>query len=212
MNEAEEQVILEMCDDDVARSRTALEQFLVQHAGGLLQAIRSLLAARGMTYNVDDMAEEILGDVTVELLESARSGSLLEVKSLPEYIYGAARNATFLYLRRGASRREQAFDAEPFWEKTDRLLVRHGVNPSEVKEFEDVLYACIERLPEVQKRYILMRASDYDSPPSPTEIANVLGVSPESVRNRLHEARKELKECMKKKGYPIPSGRLGAEK
>ena len=212
MNEAEEQTILEMCDDDVALSGAAFGQFLSQHALPLLHCIKSLLTARGIHYNVEGMAEEILQELAVQLLRRARDDSLLDVRSLPEYVYGAAKKCALNSLRKGASRSEQIPSSETFWEETDRILTHDGLRPSELKEIEDAIFGCIEELPGLQKDYIRIIAANYNSPPSPGEIADLHGVSPEPVRNRLFEARKRLGECLKKKGHQIPKKASGEPK
>lgn len=212
MGENEELVILEMCDEDQAKAKAALHRYLSERGLPILASIKKLLSQHGITFNVEEMAEEIFQELAYQLLRRAKEGSLLEVKSLGAYVYGAAKRCTLNYLRKEAGRPEFTPTSETFWEETDRIQVEDGLIPSEQKEFEEALFECIKALPARQQTYIRMRTTHYDDPPTPAEIAEMHGVSPESVRNRLLEARRSLEGCLKKKGHSIPLRRRGGRK
>jgi len=210
MDEQDEEIILEMCEGEEAVSISALGRLLEERGPFLLRRIKRTLSSHGLSGNLDDVATEIFQALALDLWQAAKKGALLEVKSLPEYVYGAARRRTLYYLRSEACRRERTPPSETFWEETDRILVQAGVMPAEMAELEEALYDCINELPGLQRKYIRILADNYECPPTPSEIADMHAVSPESVRNRLHDAREKLMECLEKKGYQIPNPLKGA--
>jgi len=203
MDIVDQDTILDLCDEDAERSIQALHEYLGKHVLPLQNWIKKLLHQHGITYNVDEMAEEILQILCVNLLKRAADYSLLEVESLTGYVYRAARYATSYYLR-PRKNKDVIPESETFWETSDRILQEEGMKPSETQELEKALFFCIELLPDLQKKYINILAADYDDPLSPNEIAALNNVAPASVRNRLFEARKSLEQCLKAKGFNIP--------
>lgn len=205
MDEKEETLLLEICDSNIERCNKALHEALNTDYIYILKAIKRILMQRGITRNLEDMANDIFQGVVTDMLCKAQSGDLLNINSLTGYIFNAARCHTLAYLKKEGRLTQKMRDiASTFWTETDQMLVEFGTNPLETEELEKVIYECMEKLPGKQKDYIKILAQHYDAPPEPKDIAQMFGISSESVRNRLVEARKNMEECLKSKGYYIP--------
>lgn len=112
-----------------------------------------------------------------------------EPETLP-WLYGVARRV-LANQRRGAQRRS---------ELSDRLrdgLAGHGIDPPSLDDVEDLhrVARAMKALPDDDKE-ILRLASWEDL--RPAEIATVLGIGTGAVRQRLHRARKRLKDKLDK--------------
>jgi len=212
MDEREEQTIMELCDDDHDSALQALEVILTEHGLPILGCIKGVLRTHGITFNLDDMAEEVFQQVAMELLSRGRDGELMGVESLKGYVFKAARLRTLRYLRDEARRADLIPLAGTFWDETDNILQEAGLTPAETADLERALAECIDELKGLKKEYVRIMAAHYDDPPSPQEIARLKGVSSVSVRNRLHEARRDLEDCLRKKGQSIPPRRYGGQK
>jgi RNA polymerase sigma factor (sigma-70 family) len=210
MNNGEIETVVEMCDGDTEGTLRGLEAVLEEHGLPLLGCIRRVLQSRGITYNVEEMAADIFQQVAMELLLSASNEDLLNVASLKGYVYSAARRRTLCYLRDEGRRADKPSASETFWEMTDRLLSQEGIEPTEASDWEQALAECIKKLEGKKREYVLLLADSCDDPITPKEIARLHGVSPESVRNRLHDARDDLADCLRSKGQTLPLRRKGA--
>lgn len=210
MNDRDLDTVVEMCDGDTEERLQALGAVLEEHGPPLLECIKGMLHRRGITYNLDEMAKDILQQVAMELLQSASNEALLNVKSLRGYVYAAARWRTLQFLRDGAREAEHLTHPGTFWQVTERLLAQEGVDPIETAELEQALAECIEKLDGKKRQYVQLIADDFYDPPGPKEIAEIYGVSPESVRNRLCDARDDLENCLRGKGHSLPFRRKGA--
>ena len=200
----DEDTVLRLCDMDLAARREALYGYLSEHGPALTVAVRRLLLKSGFSYNVDNAADDIVQDTATALLRTAQSQKLLEVGSLRSYVYGAAKNTARMFLRTGRRSIEETVPLEDFWEKTDRHLQERDLDPLESEEFDRALIDCVESLPEKQREYAYLMAQFDCEPLKPAEIARIKRVSPVSVRNRLHAARKGVADCLKRKGLDLP--------
>lgn len=209
MEPREEETIIKICEQEPDTVLEGLSSILTEHGPPLLDQIRRLLRVHGITYNLDDMAEEIFQQVAMELLVRGRDGKLMEVESIPGYVYRAAKFRTLRYLRDEGRRSDLTPLAGSMWDNTEELLEASGLSPAEAAELGNALAACIGELEGLKKEYVEIMAAHWSDPPSPSEIARWRGVSSGSVRNRLHEARVDLEDCLRGKGYTISLRRKG---
>lgn len=212
MDDHEEQLVLEMCEEDIELSVEAFKKVLIEHGNYVRASVHNLLRNHGITFNLDEMADEIFQKVATQLWEAAKKGKLLDVDSLKRYFFGAARLRTLNYLRQGSSngKKEGSFESEP--QETNSLLSVKDTDELVAKELEEALFDCIELLPGLQETYVRILAAHHNDPPSFVEIAEMREVSPSSVRNRVHEARKKLMNCMNRKGFDVPGDYKGEAK
>jgi RNA polymerase sigma factor (sigma-70 family) len=155
------------------------------------------------------MAEEILQEVGASLVHAARERSLLGVRSLRAYVYNVARICTLDHLRHGARRSAIPVASETAWERAGKIMAAEGLNPVETRELEEALAGCIAQLEGKQREYIKLLALHCEDPLTPAGLAQLVGASPESVRQRLFEARQNLENCLRAKGFTIPGSRPG---
>jgi len=204
VDESEETLLLEMCSDDPEQAKDALRSFFERHASGLEAAIRNVLITHGIRANLDEMAEEILHDVVVIVARKAANDDLLKANSPKLYVYGTARRHTLRYLRDGKRRRTMEGADIPFWEATDELLGREKAADLDGDKLRQDILECMEALEGKQKDYMIILAQHVEEPLKLKGLAHTLGVSAVSVRNRVHEARHNVANCLEKKGHPNP--------
>ena len=146
MDAKEEATLLEMCDSNTKRSRSAILEVIEREMPHLVTAVMVNLQRRGIQGDLDRMAMDIVQDVVVNLVLRTKDGSLLDIDSIESYLYGAVRRRTRCYLRDQARERDKLRDSGGFLEKTDRILVEAGLSPSETRELEEAVYDCLQRL------------------------------------------------------------------
>lgn len=214
MDKSEEDLILAMCDQDPAIAKRAFHDILATRGPKIRLAIDGYLKRHRVRANLQDMVDVVFQDFVVQLMRQARQGSLMDASSLGAYMYGIARNCARQYLKKGAGRPQVFSDVLDVWQETDRALVEEGLRPIELQELERAIDQCIAELTGLQRDYITILAEHWDdeSPPTAKDIARMVGVSSESVRNRLHEARNNLEECLRRKGQDLPLRRKGVRR
>jgi RNA polymerase sigma factor (sigma-70 family) len=205
MDEKERQLVRDMCDGDTARSRNAFAAFLNEEAPYLLALIRKVLLAHNFTMNNHETAEDIFQELATSLVGAAREGSLRNVRSLRAYVYNAARICTLNHLRKGARQAAIPVASETAWERAENIMIGEGLNPVETRELEQAMADCIAQLDGKQREYVTILALHCDDPLTPSGLAELVQASPESVRQRLFEARQSLERCLKGKGFSIPA-------
>lgn len=131
----------------------------------------------GDTNNADDATQEIFIKVW-QKLETFRKES-----SISTWIYRITVNTCLLYLRKEKSKKEIA---------TQFFPVQTEENYSDEKEIQlQKMYDCIQRLDETGKIIILMILEGIEY----NEIADVVGLSEETLRVRIHRIKKSLTQC-----------------
>ena len=177
---------------------TAIQPFL-------LALIRKVLLAHNFTRNIHDAAEDIFQELVTSLVGAAREGSLQNVRSLRAYVYNAARICTLNHLRKGARQAAIHVATETAWERAENIMIGEGLNPVETRELEQAVGDCIAQLAGRQREYVTILALHCDDPLTPSGLAELVRSSPDSVRQRLFEARQNLERCLIAKGFSIPS-------
>lgn len=125
-----------------------------------------------------DAAQEVFIKIW-EHLDSFRGDS-----SISTWIYRITVNTCLVLLRKGKSKKES------LTEKTPITAVDN--DSDETEERLAKMYSCIEQLEEVNRMIILMVLENigYD------EIAQVIGITEENVRVRIHRIKKSLTQCV----------------
>lgn len=132
----------------------------------------------GDTGIANDAAQEIFMKVW-EHLDSFRGDSQIST-----WIYRIAVNTCLVLLRKNKAKKEVL---------TGEIPVVAVENDSAEKEEKFArMYSCIQKLEEVNRMIILMvlENTGYD------EIAQVIGISEENVRVRIHRIKKSLTQCV----------------
>lgn len=125
-----------------------------------------------------DATQEIFIKVW-EKLDSFRNES-----SISTWIYRIAVNTCLLYLRKSSSKKEIRTDQLP-------QMVSETYS-SEKDEQLKQMYQCIQKLEETNKIIILMTLDGMEYP----QIAEVIGISEETLRVRIHRIKKSLTQCV----------------
>jgi RNA polymerase sigma-70 factor (ECF subfamily) len=100
------------------------------------------------------------------------------------WIYRIAVNTCLLYLRKSSSRKEI---------RTDILPQVVSENYSNEKEEQlQQMYNCIQKLEETNKMIILMILDGIEY----QEISEVIGITEETLRVRIHRIKKSLTQCV----------------
>jgi len=131
-------------------------------------------------------AEETAQDVFLQVYKSA--STFRHQGKVSTWLYSIAVNRSLNVIRRNRrSRWIKSLTAEEIEES-------HGLEPDkllEKKEMKDLLKAAVDSLPEKQRTVFIL--NKYENL-SPREIADILGVSSNSVEVRIHRAKINLQK------------------
>ena len=125
-----------------------------------------------------DAAQEIFIKVW-EKLDTFRNES-----SISTWIYRITVNTCLLYLRKSSSKKEIRTESLP------QLVTETHSNEKE--EQLQQMYQCIQKLEETNKMIILMTLDGIEYP----EISEVIGITEETLRVRIHRIKKSLTQCV----------------
>jgi RNA polymerase sigma-70 factor (ECF subfamily) len=174
----------ELDDDELIRkiSRkdlTAFRKLVERHQSFVLNTCFNLIGDF-------QQAEETAQDVFLQVYQSA--GSFRHQSKVSTWIYRMAVNRSLNVIRSNKkSRRIKPLTTleirESGAKEPDRLL--------EKKELKDLLRAAVDSLPEKQSTAFIL--NKYENL-SPSEIAEILGISINSVEVRIHRAKKSLQK------------------
>lgn len=131
-----------------------------------------------------DLAADASQEVFIKVWEHL--GSFRNESSISTWIFRITVNTCLVYLRKNSSKRE--IRSEQFLN-----LVTENYSP-EIEEKLSKMYACIQKLDEMGKMIILMvlEGMEYN------EIAQVVGLTEETLRVRIHRIKKSLTQCVQK--------------
>ena len=168
-----------------------LELFVRQHAPKLFAAARRFV-------RTDEDAHDVLQDALVSALRSIEHFEA--AASLSTWLHRIVINAALMRLRARANRREDSIDE--WLPRFDEMGCRVDVGPEwketvetvlERREERDAVRHCMDRLPESYRTVLALR--DFEDL-SVAEVAGMLGVTPSTVKTRLHRARQALRELL----------------
>ncbi|MFH6967991.1 RNA polymerase sigma factor [Flavobacterium sp. FlaQc-28] len=125
-----------------------------------------------------DAAQEIFIKVW-EKLDTFRNES-----SISTWIYRITVNTCLLYLRKSSSKKEIRTDSFP-------QLVTETYSNEKDEQLQQ-MYQCIQKLEETNKIIILMTLDGIEYP----EISEVIGITEETLRVRIHRIKKSLTQCV----------------
>lgn len=125
-----------------------------------------------------DATQEIFIKVW-EKLDTFRNES-----SISTWIYRIAVNTCLLYLRKSSTKKEIRTDILP--------QVIAETYSSEKDEQLRQMYQCIQKLEETNKMIILMTLDGLEY----QEISEVIGITEETLRVRIHRIKKSLTQCV----------------
>ncbi len=106
--------------------------------------------------------------------------------SIKTWIYQIAVNSCLLYLRKASTRNEIKSEVLPD-------IKDENYDPTTDEKLKK-MYACIARLDEPSRLIILMVLDGLSYP----EIANIVGISEETLRVKIHRIKKNLTQCVAK--------------
>jgi RNA polymerase sigma factor (sigma-70 family) len=125
-----------------------------------------------------DSAQEVFIKIW-ESLDSFRGES-----SISTWIYRISVNTCLLYLRKQSTKKEKVTDVFP--------SIAAEQYSFEEEEKLQKMYACIQKLEEKDKMITLMMLEGIGY----QEISEVLGITEEALRVRIHRIKKNLTQCV----------------
>lgn len=105
--------------------------------------------------------------------------------NISTWIYRIAANTCLLYLRKASTKNEIKVESIP--EK--KLEEYNDATEEKLKK----MYACIQQLDETNRMIILLTLEGIEY----SSIADVIGISEENVRVKIHRIKKALSTCVK---------------
>ena len=155
---------------------------------------------RKTVYNITrdkHQAEDLANDTFIKLIDKISSIRTLESCSLAAYVVYTSRSVAINFIKRRDVQQkhlyfgEDADLAEKIPSLTDNIIEERIVHQEEINELKDAIL----KLPEKQKELLYFK---YILELHGREIANILNIAPDSVRQYLTRARREAKEIMEK--------------
>ena len=131
-----------------------------------------------------DLAADASQEVFIKVWEHL--GSFRNESGISTWIFRITVNTCLVYLRKNSSKKEIHSEQFP-------NVATENYSP-EIEEKLSKMYACIQKLDEMGKMIILMvlEGMEYN------EIAQVVGLTEETLRVRIHRIKKSLTQCVQK--------------
>jgi RNA polymerase sigma-70 factor (ECF subfamily) len=131
-----------------------------------------------------DLAEDASQEVFIKVWENL--DSFRNESNVSTWIFRITVNTCLVYLRKKSTKKE--IHAEQF-----PNLETENYSP-EIEEKLSKMYTCIQKLDEMGKMIILMVLEGIEY----SEIAQVVGLTEETLRVRIHRIKKSLTQCVQK--------------
>ncbi len=168
------------------------ERLVREQGGRLLRVARRILQD-------EDEAQDAVQDALTQVFRSVQS--FREGSCLSTWLHRIVVNAALMRLRRPARSREVALDdlLPAFQEDGHHALPPHEWGQSaetllQREEVREMVRACIARLPESYRVVLTLRDIEELEP---AEVAEMLGITRNAVKIRLHRARQALMTLLK---------------
>jgi RNA polymerase sigma-70 factor (ECF subfamily) len=184
------------CEPDLTRLRAgdsdAWEQVVRAHGGRLLATARGIVRDHAL-------AEDCLQNALIQAYQ--KIGSFEDRSLLSTWLHRIVVNSALMSLRSRGRRAEESLDnlLPVFDEYGHRVAERpRPASPEELlrrAEAREVLEKAVDRLPESHRTVLVLR--DFEEL-SIEEVAQVLDVTPNAVKIRLHRARAALKTLLER--------------
>jgi RNA polymerase sigma-70 factor (ECF subfamily) len=171
----------------------AFDELVERYGPRLFAAARRLLRS-------DDEARDAVQDALLSVFRglAAFNGTA----RLSTWLHRIAINAALMRIRGRKRRAEQSiddllprFEEDGTWSDTGQGGTLSSHDLLERRETRALVRACIDRLPDTYRTVLLMRdIEDLDT----EEVADLLGVTPNAVKIRLHRARQALRSLIER--------------
>jgi RNA polymerase sigma-70 factor (ECF subfamily) len=189
----------------------AFAEVVERNAGRLLAVAQRLLRS-------DDEARDAVQDAFLSAFKGLATFN--GQAKLSTWLHRITVNAALIRLRRRKRRAERSvddllprFDEAGRWAHETGRVAASSQDLLERREARQVVRRCIDRLPETARAVLLMRdIEDVDTDTA----AEILGITPNAVKIRLHRARQALRTLLEEAfgrdqiGAPSGPGRGGA--
>lgn len=129
-----------------------------------------------------DLASDATQEIFIKVWENL--DSFRNESSISTWIFRISVNTCLVYLRKKSTKKEINSDHFPTIETENYSL--------EIEEKLSKMYACIQKLDETGKMIILMVLEGLEY----AEIADVVGMTEETLRVRIHRIKKSLTQCV----------------
>lgn len=137
----------------------------------------------------DMAAKDIIQDVFLKLW--LIRDRISEIKSISSFLYRLTENKVIDHLRAAASDQKKK---QALWHRTHQTSEPHLGEGVEAAEYHAIIQQAIEQLPPQRRAvYILSQAEDR----SRKEVASLLQISPNTVRNQLAKAVENIVAYLK---------------
>jgi RNA polymerase sigma-70 factor (family 1) len=135
-----------------------------------------------------EKAEELVQDVFLKVWTNRHT--LPEIQHFAAWLYTIATNETFTALDKAKRAKKRMSAAANTADFTPHIISETPADHFEEKEYATLLHHAIQRLPEKQQRtYKMIREQGM----SRQEVAIILGVAPETVKEHLSRAMKSVR-------------------
>lgn len=136
----------------------------------------------------ESVAEEIVSDSFLKVFN--RSTNFPSIANIKSFLYITSRNACFDYLSKEKTRSKNAFEFLYFHEEEDYApLDFERINA----ELINTLHEEIKKLPPLSQKVITLRVFEQLDP---NKVAEVLGISYQTVKNQTYIATSRLKNSL----------------
>lgn len=165
--------------------RTAFDQVYHLYAAPVFTMVYKHIRSRA---DAGDITQEVFMDLWDKRADITIQSSLFN------YLYSVARNRTFRYIKRNAARPESLeLLQELLHEQGIPLVFQEAYSASAIRTMESSVASEIAGLPaQMKKVYQLNQEAGMSVP----EIAELLLISPNTVKNHLSKVRKRLRQTI----------------
>lgn len=138
---------------------------------------------RGYFQGNDALASDTAQDIFIKIWEHL--DSFRNQSSISTWLYRISVNTCLMHLRKQSVKKEKSTDQLP--------SIAAEATSHEEEEKMQKMYACIHQLGEQDKLITLMMLEGI----AYEQIAEVVGISEETLRVRIHRIKKSLTQCVK---------------
>lgn len=129
-----------------------------------------------------ELASEATQEIFIKVWE--KLDTFRNESSISTWIYRITVNTCLLYLRRASTKKEIKADILP-------QIVSESYSDEKDEQLRQ-MYQCIQKLEETNKMIILMTLDGVEY----QEISQVIGMTEETLRVRIHRIKKSLTQCI----------------